>query len=135
MVSIADTINVATLSCTGGVFAGKDVWHNVVFNCHRPSCSRCWKYGWAVREANSINSRFLTAESVLGLPYEGVEHLSASVPKKDYGLGYEVWSRDAILALKASGVEGGCIIWHGHRKDYAHRDLFLSPTFPRAFIH
>ena len=108
---------------------GKDIWHNVVMNCHRPCCSRCWKYGWAVREANSINSRFLTAESVLGLRYLDVEHLSASVPKRDYGLSYEVLSRNAILALKASGVIGGCIILHGHRKDYARRDLFWSPHF------
>ncbi|MGA2768779.1 MAG: hypothetical protein ABSF24_10775 [Candidatus Bathyarchaeia archaeon] len=112
-----------------GVFMGKDIWHNVVMNCHRPCCSRCWKYGWAVREANSINSRFLTAESVLGLRYLDVEHLSASVPKRDYGLSYEVLSRNAILALKASGVIGGCIILHGHRKDYARRDLFWSPHF------
>jgi hypothetical protein len=112
-----------------GVFEGKDVWHNCVKSCGRPSCSRCWKYGWAVREANSINSRFVTAESVLGLPYVSVEHLQASVPKKDYGLSYDVLSAKAILALKGSGGFGGNIIFHGHRKDYVKRELFFSPHF------
>lgn len=112
-----------------GMFAGKDIWHNVVINCHRPSCSRCWKYGWAVREGHSIDSRFLTADKVLGLRYADVEHICASVPKKDYSLSYEVLSKNAILALKASGVIGGCIIYHGHRKDHVARDLFRSPHF------
>jgi hypothetical protein len=112
-----------------GVFRGKDIYHNVVMNCHRPSCSRCWKYGWAVREANNIDSRFLTADKVLGLRYVDVEHLSASAPKKDYDLSYKDLSNNAILALKASGVIGGCIILHGHRKDYDKRELFWSPHF------
>jgi hypothetical protein len=113
----------------GGASAGKDVFHNVVYNCHRPSCSRCWKYGWAVREANSIDSRFLTADKVLGLRYVDVEHLQASVPKKDYGLSYKDLSGNAVLALKASGVLGGNVIFHGHRKDYVRRELFFSPHF------
>jgi hypothetical protein len=110
-------------------FENKDIYHNCVKTCGRPSCSRCFKYGWAVREANNIDSRFLTAEDVLGFPYGNVEHLQASVPKSDYGLSYVDLSRDAILALKASGVPSGCIILHGHRKDYVARDLFWSPHF------
>jgi hypothetical protein len=112
-----------------GMFEGKDVWHNCVVNCHRPCCSRCWKYGWAVREANSIDSRFLTAESVLGLRYVDVEHLFASVPEKDYGLSYADWSRASILGLKRSGGLGGCNIFHAHRKDRVKRELFFSPHF------
>jgi hypothetical protein len=112
-----------------GVFTGKDVFHNVVYNCHCPSCSRCWKYGWAVREANSIDSRFLTAENVLGLRYVDVEHLFASVPEKDYGLSYKDMSGNAILALKRSSGIGGCIMYHAHRKDRVKRDLFFSPHF------
>jgi hypothetical protein len=110
-------------------FVGKDVWYNSVNNCHSPSCSRCWKYGWAVREANAVDSRFLTAEKVLGLPYVDVEHLQVSIPKRDYGLSYKDLSGNAILVLKASGVIGGCIIFHGHRKDYDRRELFFSPHF------
>jgi hypothetical protein len=55
--------------------------------------------------------------------------LQASVPKKDYGLSYADLSRNAILALKRSGVTGGCIILHGHRKDYVAHDLVFSPHF------
>lgn len=51
-----------------GVCKGKDYYFNQVMSCHKPSCPRCWKYGWAVREARSIDSRFSTAEKVLGLP-------------------------------------------------------------------
>lgn len=116
-----------------GIFEGKDIYHNVVLSCHRPSCCRCFKYGWATREANQINSRFLTAESKLGLCYSDVEHLSASAPKKDcYNedvVDYRVLCRDGILALKKSGVTGGCTIFHGHRKDYDKRELFWSPHF------
>jgi hypothetical protein len=110
-------------------FENKVVWHNFVKSCGRPSCSRCFKYGWATREANNINSRFLTAQDVLGFPYASVEHVVASVPKSDYGLSYEALSKRGILALKASGVPSGCTILHGHRKDYVKRDLLFSPHF------
>jgi hypothetical protein len=112
-----------------GEFENKDVWHNCVKTCGRPCCSRCFKYGWAVREANNIDSRFLTAEDVSGFPYASVEHLQASVPRKNYGLSYADLSRGAILALKGSGGLGGNIIFHGFRKDYVVRDLFFSPHF------
>ena len=113
----------------GGGFAGKDIWHNTVLNCHRPSCSRCSKYGWAVREARSIDSRFLTAESVLGLAYSDVEHLQASAPASDYGLSYKDLCGRAISALRGSHVFGGCIIFHGFRKDYYKGELFPSFHF------
>jgi hypothetical protein len=35
----------------------------------------------------------------------------------------------AILALKVSGCPDGCIIHHGHRKDYRKHELFYSPHF------
>jgi hypothetical protein len=112
-----------------GAFEGKDVWHNHVKNCGRPSCSRCFKYGWAVREANNIDSRFLTADKVLGFAYESVEHLQASVPKECYGLSYAVLCRMGISALKGSGVLGGNTIFHAFRKDYVARELMFSPHF------
>lgn len=112
-----------------GFYKGKDIWHNTVLNCHRPSCSRCGKYGWAVREANNIDSRFRTASDVLGLPYADVEHLQASVPESDYDLPYMDMSGKAILALKASHVYGGNIIFHGFRKDKKNRELYPSYHF------
>jgi hypothetical protein len=112
-----------------GVYKGKDYYFNQVMSCHRPSCPRCWKYGWAVREARSIDSRFSTAEKVLGLPYGDVEHLAASVPPKDYGLPFEVLRRNAIVSLKLRNVIGGGLIFHGHRKDRNRRVLVWSPHF------
>ena len=56
---------------------GQDFYHNNVTNCHSYRCRLCWKYGWCVIRANVIESRFLTAEKVLGLPVKDVEHLSA----------------------------------------------------------
>jgi hypothetical protein len=112
-----------------GEFENKDVWHNFCKSCGRPSCNRCFKYGWAVREANNIDSRFLTAEDVLGFPYLSVEHCQASVPNSDYGLSYEDLSGRAILVLKGSGGLGGNIIFHPFRKDYVVRDLVFSPHF------
>jgi len=112
-----------------GVFKGMDIWHNVVLSCHRPSCCLCWKYGWAVRAGHNVDSRFLTADKVLGLRYEDVEHVFASVPQEEYPLGFLAWSRNAILALKGSGVTGGCTIFHAFRKDKEAKELFLSPHF------
>lgn len=112
-----------------GLYKGKDYYFNQVMSCHRPSCQRCWKYGWAVREARSINSRFLTAEKVLGLPYADVEHCSASVPPKDRGLPFEVLRKNAIVALKLRNVLGGCLIFHGFRKDRSRHVLVWSPHF------
>lgn len=112
-----------------GIYKGKDFYFNQVMSCHRPSCQRCWKYGWGVREARSIDSRFLTAEKVLGFPYMDVEHFSASVPVKDRGLPFEVMRRDAIVALKLRDVLGGCTIFHGFRKDRSLHMLVWSPHF------
>jgi hypothetical protein len=105
---------------------GEDFYHNNVTNCHSYRCRLCWKYGWCVIRANVIESRFLTAEKALGLPVKDVEHLSASVPKRLYNLSPQEMAREAILALKRSGVIGGVNILHPFRKDLKRRDLFPS---------
>jgi hypothetical protein len=105
---------------------GQDFYHNNVTNCHSYRCHLCWKYGWCVTRANVIESRFLTAEKVLGLPAKDVEHLSASVPKRLYNLSPQEMAREAILALRRSGVLGGVNILHPFRKDLKRRDLFPS---------
>jgi hypothetical protein len=67
------------------------------------------------------------AEQVWGLSHENVEHLQASVPKKDYGLPYDVMSGRAILMLIASGVPSGLTIFHAFRKDCDAHELVFSP--------
>jgi hypothetical protein len=105
---------------------GDDFYHNNVTNCHSYRCRLCWKFGWCVIRAKVIESRFLTAEKVLGLPAKDVEHLSASVPKRLYNLSPQEMAREAILALRRSGVLGGVNILHPFRKDLKRRDLFPS---------
>jgi hypothetical protein len=105
---------------------GRDFYHNSVTNCHLYRCRVCWKYGWCVQRANWIESRFLTAVKVLGLPAKNVEHLCASVPKGLYDLSPQEMSREAILALKRSGVIGAVDVLHPFRKDLKRRDLYLS---------
>jgi hypothetical protein len=112
-----------------GSIGGHDFYHNNVTNCHSYRCRLCWKYGWCVTRANVIESRFLTAEKVLRLPVKSIEHVSASVPKRLYGLSPQDMAKEAILALKRSGVVGGVSILHPFRKDLKRRDLFLSFHF------
>ena len=109
-----------------GAIDGRDFYHNVVTNCHSYRCSTCWKYGWCVTRANGAESRFLTAEKLLGLDHKLVEHLVVSVPKKLYGLSHRDLVIEAMLALKRSGVRSGVMINHPFRKDLKRRDLVKS---------
>lgn len=108
---------------------GHDFYHNNVTNCHRYRCHVCWKYGWCVHGANSIESRFLTAERLLGLSVKDVEHISASPPKRLYGLSPQEMVRECYRACRLSGVTGGVTILHPFRKDLKHRELFKSFHF------
>lgn len=109
-----------------GVIGGRDFYHNNVTNCKSYRCRLCWKYGWCVRRANIIESRFLTAEKVLGLHVKDVEHFSVSLPKRLYDLPPKEMVKEAILACKLSGVTGGVTILHPFRKDLKRRDLYKS---------
>lgn len=108
---------------------GQDFYHNSVTNCHSYRCHTCWKYGWCVYRANIVESRFLTAEKLLGLDHKLVEHVVASVPKRLYGLSPQGMAREAISACKRSGVRSGVTILHPFRKDQKRRDLFKSFHF------
>ena len=108
---------------------GHDFYHNNVTTCRSFRCRLCWKYGWCVSRANSIECRFLTAEKLFGFPVSSVEHVSASVPKRLYDSSPQVMDKEAVLALKRSGVPSGVKIFHPFRKDQARRDLYFSPHF------
>lgn len=95
---------------------GQDFYHNSVTNCHSYRCHTCWKYGWCVYRANIVESRFLTAEKLLGLDHKLVEHVCASVPKKLYNLSPQEMVKEAILACKRSGVPSGVTILHPFEK-------------------
>ena len=112
-----------------GEFAGKDIWHNQVMGCHSPSCCVCFKYDWAVLEANRIESRFFTAQDKLGIPVTSIEHCIGSTPKRDYKSSFDAMCLKATSAFVVSGATGGVIIFHSHRKDLKRRDLYFSPHF------
>jgi hypothetical protein len=102
---------------------GRDFYHNRVTNCHLSRCHICWKYGWCVDRALAVESRFLTAEKVLGLPISSVEHVSSSMPKELYDSSPQAMAEASFSALKRRHVLGGVSIIHPFRKDLKRRDL------------
>jgi hypothetical protein len=109
-----------------GSIGKRDFYHNNVTNCHRYQCHTCWKYGWCVFRANQIESRFMTAQSLLDLPIESVEHISASLPKELYELSPKNMVKECVRACRRRGIIGACTILHPFRKDQKRRDLYKS---------
>ena len=85
----------------------KSVYHS----CDNPLCPKCYKYGWAVREAGKIEARLKEASLRFGL----VEHIVDSIPEADYSLSLEDLRTKTVKILKARGVIGGCLIFHAFR--------------------
>jgi len=107
------------VNCSGKAFVRK-----VFCSCGKPSCPKCYKYGWAVREARRIAARLEKASLKFGL----VEHIVASVPVRDYGLEHSDLRRKVDKILKARGVHG-VKIFHGFRYDYVKLTWYFSPHF------
>jgi hypothetical protein len=89
----------------------KSVYHS----CDKPTCPKCFKFGWAVREASRMQKRLEEASKSFGL----IEHIVASVPVELYGLSLEVLRALAVKILSNRGIIGGSLIFHGFR--YANR--------------
>jgi hypothetical protein len=89
----------------------KSVYHS----CDKPTCPKCFKFGWAVREASRMEKRLQEASMSYGL----VEHIVASIPAELYGLSLEDLRKKAVKILANRGVVGGSMIFHGFR--YANR--------------
>ena len=89
----------------------KSVYHS----CDKPTCPKCFKFGWAVRQASRMEKRLQKASVRYGL----VEHIVASVPVELYGLSFEVLRARAVKILANRGIVGGSMIFHGFR--YANR--------------
>jgi hypothetical protein len=115
----------------GGVLKGSNCANKVVvrlqhFWCKVSSCPVCFISGWSVRGANVIYRRL---EKAVGCGFGEVEHVVVSLPKSDYGLFYKVFRRKALEVLKARGISGGCIIFHGFRINGRRDMLVWSPHF------
>jgi len=67
----------------------KSVYHS----CDKPTCPKCFKFGWAVRQATRMEKRLQEASNRLGLP---VEHIVVSPRAEDYGLSLEALRNKAV---------------------------------------
>jgi len=79
--------------------------------CNKPSCSVCFRHGWAVRSAGEIEHRLKVASKRFGK----IEHIVVSVPSSWYGLELKVLRERVKKVLLDRGVIGGVLIFHGFR--------------------
>lgn len=98
----------------------KPIYHS----CDKPTCPKCFKFGWATREAARMEARLQEASKKFGL----VEHIVASVPSKLYGLGLDALRKRAVRVLANREVLGGSLVFHGFR--YANRDESAKKGVP-----
>jgi hypothetical protein len=89
----------------------KSVYHS----CDKPTCSKCYKFGWAVREATRLERRLQEASNSYGL----VEHIVVSVLSKRYSESLVALRKKAHKIMFNRGIIGGSMIFHGFR--YANR--------------
>src|SRR3990170_5347954 len=108
----------------GNSYRGKVYVKKVFHSCDKPSCPKCFKHGWAVREAHKIEVRLAEASRRFGL----VEHIIGSVPPEWYGLNHEELRVKIKEGLSARGIIGGVLIFHGFRYSVA-RQWYWSPHF------
>ncbi len=118
----ADLHDIVTLDGTN--YRGKVFIRVVHRSCNKPSCPICFKSGWAVRQAERIETRLKEAARLFGQ----IEHIVASVPAKEYHLSFEVLRKKAKEILDARGIMGGTMIFHGFRFSPA-RQWYWSPHF------
>jgi hypothetical protein len=98
----------------------KSVYHS----CDKSTCPKCYKFGWAVREATRLERRLQEASKRFGL----VEHIVVSVPSKLYGESLEALRKKAGKIIFNRGVIGGSMIFHGFR--YVNRKESVSRGVP-----
>jgi hypothetical protein len=115
----------------GHVLNGVDVSGKVVvrhrhFWCHKATCPVCFIRGWSVREARSIEGRFIVGGR---LGFGKVEHVVVSVAVADRNLPEIVLRLKCRNALADRGVIGGCMIFHGFRIDEERQVLVWSPHY------
>ena len=106
-------------------YAGKIYGVAVFHSCDKPSCPVCYKYGWAVREANRVTVRLREASKRFGL----AEHIVVSPPRRLYHLSYEALKKKVVEACKRRGVLGGVLIFHGFRLKKPQIVWYWSPHF------
>jgi hypothetical protein len=104
--------------------AGKVFVRKFYHWCNKLSCPICFRRGWAIRQAGSIEARLLEVKRRQLV----VEHVVCSVPSKDYGLDYEALRNKAVKVLKARSVVSGVLIFHAFRYN-KRKHWYWSPHF------
>jgi len=94
--------------------------------CHNSSCPACFIRGWSVRQARSIEGRFVEGDK---RGFGKVEHVVVSVPVADRDLPESVLRKKCRDALRDRGVVGGGMIFHGYRIDKNRKVLSWSPHY------
>ena len=101
------------------------VRHRHLF-CTKSSCPVCFIRGWSVRGARSITGRILEADR---RGFGKVEHIVVSPSVADHELSESALRLKCRKALLDCGVVGGCMIFHGYRKDEERGVLVWSPHY------
>ena len=109
------------IDCTGKIV----VTHQHLW-CHRPECPVCFIRGWSVREARNVDGRLAVASE---RGFGEVEHMTVSVSPEDYDLPEEKLREKSRMALLKRGVLGGCMLFHGYRKDRKRGVLVWNPHY------
>ena len=109
------------VDCTGKVIAR----HNHLW-CHKSSCPTCFIRGWSVRQARSIESRFVAGDS---RGFGKVEHVMVSVAVADRGLSESTMRKKCRDALRDRGIIGGGMIFHGYHIDKKRQVLSWQPHY------
>jgi hypothetical protein len=97
---------------------------SVYHSCDKPTCPKCFKFGWAVRQATRMERRLKEASKRFGL----VEHIVASVPHNEYGLSLEALRGRAVEIMANRGIIGGSMIFHAFR--YRNRYVARKTGLP-----
>jgi hypothetical protein len=97
---------------------------SIYHSCDKPTCPKCFKYGWAVRQATRMENRLNEASKRFGI----VEHIVASVPHKEYALSLEALRQRSVKILANRGIIGGSMIFHAFR--YRNRHVARKTSLP-----
>ena len=110
----------------GEDYTGKVVVSNRHWWCKKSSCPVCFLRGWSKRRACNVEARLNTGvKRGLGK----IEHVMVSVSIADRVLSESAFRPKCRKFLLECGVAGGCMIFHGFRRDKERGVLAWRPHY------
>jgi hypothetical protein len=116
----------AGLSVDGVDATGKYVVRHVHWFCKNPLCPKCFARGWAVRRARSGEARL---EEGVRRGLGKIEHFTVSPSVEDHALSEAELREKCGRALRARGIYGFCMLFHGRRMNKERNGLVWSPHY------